>query len=226
MRLVTIADIISRARTHADQRNSGFVSDAEALALFNEIWPELYDELIDIDENYYVTDAAPITISSSASSYALPSDFYKLVGVDYAASAGGNRMTLYRYNEADRNLAFTSTTNIPNGVIYVRYAPAPTIYTDLTQTVDGISGWDRLCSLRLAMDMMDAEESNTDRLARKYAERLQSMRGSLDRDIGMPATVSDVSRPAQFIPSTLQYRLYQNNINLISTELLSGGAFF
>jgi hypothetical protein len=220
MRSVTIADIVARARIHADQRNSGFVSDAEALQLFNEVYPELYDELVDVDENYYITEAPGIAVSSATGTYALPGDFYKMVGVDF--QAGSDRITLYRFNEADRNQSFTSATNIPTGTVYLRYVPAPTIYTSTSQTVDGIAGWDRLCSLRIAIDMMDAEESNTDRLTRKYQERLETIRGSLDRDLGMPQTVTDVSRASsQYLLSTLKYRLYGNNLHLITTEILS-----
>jgi hypothetical protein len=224
-RLVTIADIVQRARLHADQRQSQFINDTEALQLFNEVYGEMYDELVDIDENYYASEA-PIVISNQAADYDLPDDFYKIIGVDLETSTAGERITLFPYNEGERNIAFTQARNLPSATVYLKYVPAPAIFTSLSQTVDGVAGWDRLLSLALAIDMADAEETNTDRLERKYQKTLQRIRGSLDRDIGMPGTVTDVSRPSvNYLYSSLKYRLYGGQIHFISTEMLSNAIF-
>jgi len=62
-RTVTLQDIVNRARILADQRDASFIADSEALDLINEIYPELYDELVSIDDNYYSTTTS-FTVSS------------------------------------------------------------------------------------------------------------------------------------------------------------------
>lgn len=225
-RSTTVGDIIERARVHADQRSSDFINDTEALQLFNEVIGDLYDEMCDIDENYFVSETS-FNISGSTNAYDLPVDFYKLIGVDFSSTTNGNdRITLRPFNEAERNVAFTQSVNLPSGTVYIRYVPAPTIYTSTSQTFDGVAGWDRLLTLRLAIDMCDAEETNSDRLQRKYDATLARIRGSLDRDIGMPATVSDVSRPSvHFLYSSLKYRLYGSQLHFISSEMLGAAIF-
>lgn len=226
MRSVTLQSIVDRARVHADMRNSGFIKDATALAMLNEVWPRLYDELVSVDENYYSTFGSLFDISESLGvDYDLPADFYKLIGVDYTSDNGNTFFTLFPFNEGERNVGFTST-NIPSGKVRLIYVPAPTTFTSLSQTIDGVAGWDRLLSLLLAIDMLDAEESNTDRLYRKYESELKRIQQGAERDMGMPGTVTDIHRPsfdAQY--SWVRYRLYGNKINFMSTQYISPAIF-
>ena len=223
-RSVTLRDIVSRARIHADQRNSNFVSDddGETLALLNEIWPELFDELCAIDQTYYLEVSAPVAVSSASTTYDLPDDFYKIVGVDFSLN-GDQWTTLYPFVEGERNQAFT-TSGVPSGYIRYRYLPAPQTFTALTDEVDGIAGWDRMLSLLLAIDMLDAEETNSDRLYRKYERTVKRIRETSQRDMGMPGRVTDVTIPnANLLYSALCYRLRGSQIELLSTELTSIG---
>src|SRR6185437_551490 len=119
-RTVTLQDIVNRARILADQRDASFIADSEALDLINETYPELYDELVSIDDNYYSTTTS-FTVSSGTTDYPLPTDFYKSIGLDFATNTGGNgsRVTLYPFNEAERNISFSTTNAIPNGTVYL-----------------------------------------------------------------------------------------------------------
>jgi len=221
-RSVLLSTIADRARYLADQRNSNFTSDTEMLSLINDNYSELYDELVAANENYY-SSTDTITLTAGTSSYALESDFYKIIGVDFAVS-GNSYVTLMPYMEAERNQSLTTSTAIPSGTIRIRYVPAPTTFTALSQSVDGISGWDRLLTLMVAMDMMDAEESDTSTLQKKYVRTLQRIQEmAQNRDIGMPSRIVDVYSVNNFsMYGSLKYRLYGNNIEFISTEFLGG----
>lgn len=217
---VTVQSVVDRAKTHADMKSSGFISDAEALAMFNECYAELYDELVGSFENYFVSESNT-TIAPGTDTYNLPADFYKIVGVDFEVNSG-TFITLRPFDESARNQSITTNNTIPSGTIRMRYIPAPRIYTALSQTMDGVAGWDRLVGLLMAMDMLDAEESDSSAIARKYARTLQRVRDmAAPRDTGMPATVGDLSRPnVQWIYGALRYRLYGDTIHLMSTEFL------
>lgn len=217
-RSVALSTIISRAQVHADMRNSGFMSPATALLMLNDVYPRLYDELVASNGNYYATSDT-FTVSSAETAYDLPDDFYKILSIEFSVD-GSTYYPLSPFNEGEHSSGFS--TGILGGTIRIRYVPAPEVFTAISQTVDGVAGWDRMLSLLLAIDMLDAEESNTDRVYRKYQEelsRIQSM--APNRDIGMPATVRDTSlQPYAANYDWLRYRLYGDTIEFVSWEYL------
>lgn len=224
-RSVTLRSIAERARVHADMRDTNFIDDDEILAMLNEAYPELYDELVTVYENYYATTAT-VAIGSGVSSYDLPADFYKLIGVDFQVNTNAY-ITLKPFMEAERNETLTTNLNIPSGTVRIRYIPAPEIFTDLDDAVDGVSGWDRLLSLLVAIDMLDAEESDSKPVYKKYERTLVRIRQSAaPRDAGMPARVVDVYRPnIQMQYGALRYRLYGDEIEFSNSEYLGDGLF-
>ncbi len=226
-RSVTLQTIADRARLYADQRQSnGFINEAEMLMLLNDSYCELYDSLVAAYANYY-SDSTTITLVAGQTEYDLPADFYKIIGVDFQISAN-NFVTLMPFPEAERNINGYTTTAFPAGDIRLRYVPAPTTFTALTQTVDGVSGWDRLLSLAVAIDIMDAEESDTRALTRKYEQTLQRiMTMAPDRDTGMPAVVGDIYKTSLWNPyGSLRYRLYGDQLSLLNTSFAGGPTFF
>lgn len=222
---VTLQSIADRARVHADMKSSGFISDTQILGIINEAYAELYDELVSSYENYFAT-TQDLTLIQGTDSYSLPTDFYKMLGVDYQVNNNAY-ITLMPYNESERNAALTTNVTIPSGVIRLRYVPAPTIFTSLSSTMDAVAGWDRLLTLLTAIDMLDAEESASGALTRKYERTLQRVRDmAAPRDAGMPATVSDVyTRGFQGIYGALRYRFYGNQIRFVNSEFLGSEQF-
>jgi len=224
-RNVTVQSIVDRARIHADQRGSGFIRDSELLLLFNEVYGELYDELVGAYENYFM-DTATVTLAPGTTFYDLPTDFYKLLGIDYKVN-NDTYITLYNFNEIDRNNTFVSNSSIPAGELRLRYVPAPQVFTSLTDTFDGVAGWDRLLSLLLAIDMLDAEETDSTPLYRKYQRTLKRINDmAAPRDAGMPARVGDIyNRNVWSYYASLRYRLQGDRFELISTESLGATPF-
>jgi len=224
-RMVTVQGIINRARIHADQRGSGFIRDSELLSLMNEVFCELYDELVGSYENYFMA-TAPVTLVAGTTFYDLPANFYKLIGIDFKVN-DDTYITLYNFNEIDRNNTFVSNSSLPAGELRLRYIPAPPVFTALTDTFDGIAGWDRLLSLLLAIDMLDAEETDSSPLYRKYQRTLQRITAmAAPRDTGMPARVADVyNRNVWSYYASIRYRLQGSQFELISTESLGATPF-
>lgn len=97
-------------------QSSGFVSDTELNGYINNSYFELYDLIVSRYEDYYST-LVEMTISTG-NSYTLPTDFYKLRGVDY--DLNGNWIELRKWNFQDRN-KFTQPNNILNYSQYRLY---------------------------------------------------------------------------------------------------------
>jgi hypothetical protein len=215
---VTLAQIRTRAQQESDMENSTFVSTSEWNSYINASYKELYDLLVGAYGNdYYV--AAPSTFVTDGTSqfYTLPTDFYKLLGVDVAMSnTPDSYVTLKPFQFSERNRysvpnfqSFYGVTNLryrlkgselwltpiasAGQTIQVWYVPEPTSLALDADTLDGISGWEEYVVIDAAIKAMAKEESDVAVLgARKQAmlERITIMAES--RDAGSPAVVSDV----------------------------------
>lgn len=218
--LVTIADIKRRARQRADMERSGFVSDAEVLDMINESYAELFDLLVMAFGNYFITEYT-LNLVVGTSSYAVPADFYKLVTLDMAVSSN-QYTTVFPYNELERNATLSTTGDVPNATVRMRYISAPTRFTQDTDTIDCVAGWESLLITDVAIMMMDKEESDTDRLEKRRMreyQRIQQM--AQNRDITMPGRITDVTvYDNAYLTNALRYRFYGNNIEFITVEYI------
>jgi hypothetical protein len=83
---------------------STFVTDAEWGRYINGSLYELYDLLVAAYGSDYYATSYSFTTTGSADTYALPSDFYKLLGVDLqVATAPNGNVSLRPFNFAERN---------------------------------------------------------------------------------------------------------------------------
>ena len=223
----TVGNIIDRALKKADMFNSNYISsdNGEQMDLFNEAYAEWYDLLVGSFSNYFVQEDS-FNISASTADYALPDDFYKLIGVDYKiGNTPTSYVTLRPYTEMERNGMIGTVGNIPTGEIRLRYVPAPLQYDDRATEISFVSGWDTLLVLIMAIAMLQKEESDTGPLERQLARQLQRIQdASQNRDIGMSGHVNDLSKITVYQQySYLRYELTGDNIRFLSTEILSIG---
>lgn len=144
--------------------------------------------------------------------------FYKLVGVDCGVALNNNAwVTLHKFNFSSRNRyifpQITSTflgvfnlayrvmgDNIefiptPSGAQYIRlwYIPRMTKLLKDTDILTDISGWSEYIVIDAAIKALEKEESDTSLLmAQKQAMKIRIEETAMNRDAGMPDTISDV----------------------------------
>jgi len=221
----TVQNIVDTAIDLADMRNSAFIDTTgangtavtELLRYVNLAYRDLYQQIVASKEFYFTTTFA-ITITAGTASYALPTDFYKLDGVDMALDNSGRYLTLKPFMFMERNkfrsgLALTvapygqvfryivvanSIQFLPlpsqTSTIQMWYTPEPVAISSLATTLALPIGSDEYMSLYIACAMLAKEESDTSALNAKRLEVIAQIRESFkDRDQGSASYVVDES---------------------------------
>jgi len=207
----TLLDMRTRVRHRANMEESEFVGNIELNQYINSSYQELYDILVTTFEDYYTLPPVTFTLTTLLPYYTLPSDFYKLRGVD-AASSGTNYYSLLPFNFINRNdndnvvNNFATRYRIVGSRLYITpedtsagnyrlwYVPIATILSSDISTLDGINGWEEYVVVDAARKCLAKEESDTRSLVAEKAELKQRIINSASkRDSGMTKTISDVS---------------------------------
>tara|TARA_Y100000310_G_scaffold334645_1_gene414869 strand:- start:45 stop:929 length:885 start_codon:yes stop_codon:yes gene_type:complete len=99
---VALSELRTLCRQRADMENSQFITDTEMLRYINRGYAELYDLIVTSanSEDYFLSSSS-VQLVSGTQSYDLPSDFYKMRGVDL--NVGSDSIPLHRYNFSQRN---------------------------------------------------------------------------------------------------------------------------
>jgi hypothetical protein len=213
---LSLGELRLRCRQRADMVKSKFVSDSEFNSYINQSYFELYDLLITEYEDWFLKTPFQFQ-TTSASQYTLPSDFYKLIGVDAGLSMSNQQwITLPKFDFIDRNQYLYPQINstllglgnfryrlmgntlffipIPTSgqFIQVWYVPKLTQLLQDTDICVGVSGWTEYIICDAAMKALQKEESDVSVLmAEKMALIKRIEESAMDRDIGSPDTVSD-----------------------------------
>ena len=94
--VVPFSQVKLNARRYADMENSSFVSDSELVIYCQTSQQELYDILLTTyGPDYFVATPFLITTDGVSDTFALPADFYKLLGVDLQVSGTAGAPTGY-----------------------------------------------------------------------------------------------------------------------------------
>lgn len=133
-RAVSLQNLMDRSRRAADfEYDNGFVSDTELIDIINAAVPLLHDMLVSAYGEDYVRSTQTATLSGTTQDYALPEDFYKLIGVDVEINEGSNRFVpIGRYGERERSLGSGLPPMRPFWAGYrlsgrnLRFVPQPT----------------------------------------------------------------------------------------------------
>ena len=205
---VTLAQLKTRARQRSDMENSTFVSDSELTSYINSSLAELYDLLVAAyGDEYFLANPYPISVVTGTADYTLPTDFYKLKGVD--ASVNGSQwlnVLPFNFNERNRgqngapetlryrimgsNIKFNPAVSASVQIWYVPVAP--TLVSD-ADTFNDVNKYSEYIVVDAAIKMLQKEESDVSVLmAQKQAlkRRLEEMAGN--RDAGSPESVTDI----------------------------------
>lgn len=138
---MSLGQIRLAAQQRADRVNSQFVTKPEWDSYINQSMFELYDLLVTVYEDYFVTTPIQFTADGSTYLYSLPDGlltfqsginpnltivgepFYKLIGVDLALNNASNAyVTVNKFSFADRNrFVYPNTASTIYGVFNLQY---------------------------------------------------------------------------------------------------------
>lgn len=216
---VSLGQIRLSSQQRADMVNNSFITTQEWNSYINHSYTELYDMLVQTyGQEYYAASTAFMTDSRQPALYNLPSNLYKLMGVDLGISPAnnayvslrnfpfisrneylyGNTPTTYlginnlRYRMLGNQIEFVPVPTA-NQQVKLWYVPRPNVLLADSDILDGISGWDEYVVVDSAIKAMQKEESDVSVLmAQKMALRQRIEAAGNNRDIGQSEGVSDV----------------------------------
>lgn len=219
MTTFALSTLRTRAQQESDNVNSGFVSSTgsapiEWTALINASYQELYGLLVTtFGADYYVASPFSITTDGINDKFALPTDFFKLLGVDLQVQASSLWTTLKEFAFAERNRFGLVNSPVPMSGQTLRlwYAPVITpLNADADLTVDIVNGWEEYIIVDAAMKAISKEEGDVSVLmARKQALLARINGEAANRDAGSPAHIVDYYA-AQ--PPAMRYRLHGSKL--------------
>ncbi len=186
MRTVTLANLIKSAQRYADMENSSFISQQEWIDYINNASAKYWNLINGLTQDYNINELY-FALNFGQQDYALPTDFLYVRGVDVNISAGATALTdnwisVERYMLSERNVSRIYITTLC-GLYYLKYRiqgnnlrfePTPQayqtarlIYTpvmpnllNLTDTIDGINGFDDYIAMLSAARALDKEKSD------------------------------------------------------------------
>lgn len=204
---VTLSNLRTAARRRANMENSQFVLDAELTDYINGSLQELYDLMVAKGVDYFTTSST-ISTDGTTKVYSLPSNFYKLAGVDYLLN--GVSTTMQPFVFADRNKYFTNNRVVRYRVVgsQIRFEPAPAaqtitiwyvpVLTKLvsdSDTFDGINGWEEFVIIDAAIKALVKQEDDPQELMILKAAQMKRIEDlAATRDQGFPEKVTDVTQ--------------------------------
>lgn len=212
---ITLSEIRTQARQMSDMENNDFVGDNELNNYINFAIADLHDILVECyGEDYFLNSTTAATVSGT-SDYTLPSDFYKLRGVDVQLN-GSDYASIrpFNFNERNKYEDFGSWTvsglsniryrvmgsnikfsPVPDSAINYKlwYVPVATKLTSDSDTLDDVNQYSDFVIISAAIKMMLKEESDAstligerERIAKKINEAAKN------RDAGQPESISDI----------------------------------
>lgn len=221
MATFSLSTLRSRAQSESDNINSNFVASTgsvpEWTQYINASYQELYGVIVQAyGNNYYVQTPYSFTTDGANYLFNLPSDFFKLLGVDLQVQASSLWVTLKPFAFEDRNRFGLVNSPIPMAgqTLRVWYVPALTaLSADADLTVDIPNGWEEFIVIDAAMKALLKEEAEVSAfMARKQAIVERIVAEAENRDAGHPARIVDVYNA---VSPAMQYRLNGSQLWLI-----------
>jgi len=216
----TLGTIRDTCRQRTDNVNNPFFSDTELNGYISSAQKELIDLLVEKDEDYFF-NTNTFQTDGVNQFFALPSDCYKVDGVDTSLTgqtSPNSWITVHRFQRGERNrynyplspavstvgfaafkyrlagnqIWFSAVPQI-NQYIRLLYVPRPTELVNDSDVVDGVSGWEELIVLEVCIRMCAKEETDPSVFGAQKAAMLKRIEdAAANRDNAEPACVTDV----------------------------------
>jgi len=200
----TLTQLRLLAQQRADLENSSHISDSEWTSLINFAIEELYDIIVNTNEDYFL-DTYTFTTSGVAS-YDLPNDFYKLISVN-AKIFNNDYKGISKYTHSQRNRSSISTNNFryrlkadqiefvptPQNNIdcLLEYIPNPVVLEDEGDEWS-LEQFNEYIITHAAIAALNKEESDTKQLERRLVKLEANVKSFVYRDDSEPDAISDI----------------------------------
>lgn len=214
---LTLLQLRTAVRQRADMVNSQFVSDSELTGYINYSYKELYDLIVDANEDYNLTSST-LTITTG-NTVSLPADFYKFRGLDDLSYGTSTPITVLKFNWNERNYGSSPIQDGRSGIYQyssVRYRiignsliiepaesaarsyklwyiPAVANLVNDADLADGVQGWLEYVIVDAAIKCLIKEESDIKPLSMikgSLTERITRMKHN--RDQALPEKISRI----------------------------------
>ena len=213
---VTLLQLRDSCKDRADMTGSNRIGDSQWNEYINKSKDKLYDLLISAYESEYYTKSIQLDVSANTDTYALPTDFYKTVLVEYLVDtyhtyplkkfsfaeknrsvypSGFNRYGNYlRYREVADNIVFHPVP-VSNCTVKIWYIPTATNLSADGDLLKGFNGWEEFIIIDVAIKAGRNEETDTKDLERdllNITDRLNTM--AENRNVNCSARIQNVDR--------------------------------
>jgi hypothetical protein len=214
----TVGNVILECQQRCNKENSLFYTQQELASMVSQSYKAMYDKIVTAyGDDYFVQTPYTYTTGQNQQLYPLPSDFYKLMLCEVALNPQdpNSYVTLKQFNFIQKNLynypnqyTMYGITNLRyrlNGsnlmivpqtqggqTLRIWYVPRPSQLINLTDTLDGVSGWEEYIVADVCIKMLAKEESDVSIFIAQLAQmekRLDEL--AKNRNLGEPQTVSD-----------------------------------
>ena len=210
MALVTLSDLRTRTRQRSDMVNSQFISDSELNSYINAAAAELWDICVQASDDF---GTLQLIAQITASPYVLPTNLYRLRGVDLYMDDSMYRpvrpfnfternnwqlplvnpyMPPVRYQIVADKLWLTPEQNAP-GQYRLWYVETMPLLTTDSSTFDGQNGFEEYVITDAAIRCLEKEESDTSAFERqKLALKTRVLNMVTQKSFGETTTIADV----------------------------------
>lgn len=210
-RSFTWAEIRNRIRMRTNKEKSQFVTDSEINGLIEESLAVMYNKLVNTNENYFISSTT-LTLVAGTEDYNLPSDFFKLKGVDISRNGFKYPMNQVPWEKRSKYQVTTSYQSTPIDYMFygnklrflpvpnagfsviLYYIPAAPVYVDDSTIIDGVSGFEKYIVYAVSSVIRAKEEKRTQEFDDKAQMALQDLVNAVSpRDFENAVTVTDVN---------------------------------
>lgn len=212
-----MANTVSLATIRTAIRERGEISDVYVTDTVMDSWinsaiKDLYDHILTVNQDYFVSVSNNISISSGTDSYSLPSDFAHLLRTEVLYQGDNDWRPLERFMLSERSnytyfdgtklnwryrvmgdLLYISPVPTESGTVRLWYVPVPPTLSDDADTEDFIFGWDEYVILDCLIRHAQKEESDHMPFAAKQAACLERILSrAKQRDYGETNSIRDM----------------------------------
>jgi len=225
----TLLQLRTLCKYESDNVNQSFIADAEWNVYINQSYKELYGLIVTNFGNDYFTQTPytgyVFTTNGTSQFFPLPTDFFKLLGVDLQISAPNYWVSLKEFPFSERNKLSVTNSLVPMAgqTLRLLYVPRCQELATDADSVDGVNGWEEYIVVDACIKALAKEESDVSVFAARKQGLVARLNNEIEnRNASGPPQVADIwGRSAR----AMQYRLNGPNIWLIGNGMPGWGPY-